>query len=83
MTIHDTIQAVLSGDLPLDALGPSAAHDVAMPIHLEALRILDLPQPTRRAEIERHALADLLASEVVRVWKYRQEKACTDTAGGA
>lgn len=76
MTIHDTIQAVLYGDLPLEALGPSAAHDVAMPIYLEALRILDLPQPARRAEIERHALADLLAAEVVRLWKYRQEKAC-------
>lgn len=76
MTIHDTIKSVLSGELPIDALGPSAAHDVAMPIHLEALRILDLPQPARRAEIERHALPELLSAEVVRVWKYRKEKAC-------
>lgn len=77
MTIHDTIKSVLSGDLPLEALCPSAAQDVAMPIYLEALRILDLLQPERRAEIERHALADLLAAEVVRLWKYRQQNACT------
>ena len=74
MTIHDTIQAVLSGDLPLDALGPSAAQDVAMPIYLEALRILDLPQPARRAEIERHALEDLLAAEVVRLWNIGKKR---------
>lgn len=72
MTIHDTIQAVLSGKLPLDALGPSAAHDVAMSIHMEARRILSLPQPARRAEIERHPLAPLLAAEVKRVWEYRK-----------
>ena len=71
-SIHDTITAVLRGELPLDALGPCALTDVAMPIHQEALRILSLPQPARRAEIERHPLAPLLAAEVKRVWEYRK-----------
>ena len=72
-SIHDTIAAVLRGELPLDALGPCALADVAMPIHQEALRILSLPQPTRRAEIERHPLANLLAAEVKRAWEYRRK----------
>ena len=71
-SIHDTLAAVLRGDQPLDALGPCALADVAMPLHQEALRILSLPQPSRRAEIERHPLAGLLAAEVKRVWEYRK-----------
>jgi len=71
-SIHDTLAAVLRGELPLDALGPCALADVAMPLHQEALRILSLPQPARRAEIERHPLAGLLAAEVKRVWEYRK-----------
>jgi len=71
-SIHDTLAAVLRGELPLDALGPCALADVAMPLYQEALRILSLPQPARRAEIDRHPLAPLLAAEVKRIWEYRK-----------
>ena len=43
-----------------------------MPIYKEACRILDLPQPQRRAEIEKHPLADMLAAEVIRLHKFRR-----------
>ncbi len=43
-----------------------------LPIYKEACRILDLPQPHRRQEIEKHPLADMLAAEVIRLHKFRQ-----------
>ena len=72
MSLHDQIKAVLRGDAPLDSLGPCALADVALPIHKEALRILELPLDQRRAHIEAHPLADLLAAEVKRIWKTRR-----------
>lgn len=46
--------------------------DVALPIYKEACRILSLPKPDRRAEIERHPLSELLAAEVIRLHKFRR-----------
>lgn len=76
--IHDTLAAVLRGELPLDALGPCALADVAMPLHQEALRILGMPTSARRQEIERHPLAELLAAEVKRIWEYRKNTCKTE-----
>ena len=69
---YDLITAVLRGDAALDSLGPSGLADVAMPIHVEACRILALPKGDRRAQIEAHPLSDLLAAEVLRVWELRR-----------
>lgn len=68
----DLITAVLRGDAALDSLGPSGLADVAMPVHMEACRILALPQGDRRAQIEAHPLAELLAAEVMRMWTFRR-----------
>lgn len=54
-----------------DTTGVSTA-SIQMPIYKEACRILDLPQPQRRAEIENHPLADMLAAEVIRLHKFRR-----------
>ena len=70
--IADAITAVLRGDAALDSLGEAGLADVAMPIHVEACRILALPKGDRRAQIEAHPLAELLAAEVLRMWTFRR-----------
>lgn len=46
--------------------------DLALPIYARACEILALPVDKRRAVIEAHPLAGLLAAEVKRVWEYRK-----------
>lgn len=66
----ERIEAALDGEEGLAGLSIAA---VQMPIHLEATRILSLPKPVRRAEIEAHPLSGMVADEVTRLWHYRRQ----------
>ena len=72
--IADLIIDVLEGRAQPEALGPSWAADLGMPIHKKACAILDMPKDVRRATIENHppAVAKLLAAEVKRLYTSRK-----------
>ena len=56
--------------------------DLDLPIYARACEILSMPVDQRRAEIERHPLADLLAAEVKRVWGFRRTVMRTSASCG-
>ena len=71
--IADTIRAVLNGEQPLSALGPSALMDVAMPIYEEACRILKLSKLVWVEEVEQHPpeIQELVKAEIKRLYAQR------------
>lgn len=72
--IYDKITAVLRGEIEPEELGPSWAADIAMPIYLEASRILGM-HFSHRAEVideKPERIKQILKDEIIRIHSMRR-----------